>query len=437
LAKAPRLSVEAKPIGLDQECLHGLKLHSMKNNRIWIVSEVYYPEETGTGYFITKIAERLAAEFSVKALCGQPGYASRGVRAPSRELHNGVDIIRCPATTLNKDVFIQRIINLVTISLSIFWMAVRSIKKGDLVVVVTNPPLLPYTTMLACRLRGARYIVRVDDVYPDMLVVAKLLSRQSALFRGVNWFTAQLYHGAERVIVLGQDMSRLAVGKMSRHGDRVQVIPTWADLDLVSPASKADNALLQELGLTRKFVVQWAGNMGHPHDVESLWEAMVRLQDDPEIHFLFVGSGYKRAWLASQVQSAGLRNVTLLGNRPRSDQQNFLNACDVSLSSYVKGMTGLGVPSRTYNILAAGKPILAIGEPDSELGCLINQEKVGWLVPPGDPDQLVQVIAWARNNPGQVAEMGQRGRRLVEAKYSSELIINQYLEMIRHVEESN
>jgi colanic acid biosynthesis glycosyl transferase WcaI len=177
--------------------------------------------------------------------------------------------------------------------------------------------------------------------------------------------------------------------------------------------------------------------MGLPHDIESLFDAMVKLKDFCEVHFLVIGFGYKRTWLESQAQHAGLNNVTFLGNRPRSDQQIFLNACDIALSSFVKGMSGIGVPSRMYNILAAGKPILAIGEPDSEIAFVIGEERVGWLVPPGQPDQIVRIILEARDNPTLLDEMGRRGRLAAEAKYSSTAVIGKYLEMFRGFDKSN
>ena len=407
------------------------KKHLLPSNRIWIVTEIYYPEETGSGYFVTKIAEALASEYDVKVLCAQASYSSRGIRSPWNERHNGVNIKRCRSTTLNKDRLIQRIVNLITISFSIFVTALLSFRKGDLVLVSTSPPLLPFIVMFACCLRRAKYIVRVDDVYPEMLVVAGLLNKRSAAFRIMNWLSTHLYHRAERIIVVGRDMRMRVLGKMSCHLDRVLVITNWAELDLISPTPKEKSQLLNELGLKKKYVVQWAGNMGHPHDVESLFDAVVKLKDYPDIHFLFIGSGYKRIWLERQAKSKGLKNVTFLGHRPRTDQQNFLNACDIALSSFIKGMSGIGVPSRTYNILAAGKPILAIGESDSELAFVLSEEKVGWLVPPGEPDRIVQVILQARNDPGLTAEMGRHGRIAVETKYTFNFVINKYIGLIK------
>jgi colanic acid biosynthesis glycosyl transferase WcaI len=400
---------------------------------VWIVSELYYPEETSTGHFMTDIAEGLAKVFIVRALCARPSYSQRGRRVPSREIHNRVDIRRCFSTTLNKDILAFRIANLLTISISIFVAALINFREGDCVLVVTNPPLLPYVTMLACRLRRAKCVIRVDDVYPDILVATGILKKKSIPYLILDYFTRKLYSGAERIIVLGRDMEGLVSRKMSCHQDRIHMITNWADLDLISPASKKDNILLNELGLTEKFIVQWAGNMGHPHEVNSLLEAMIRLRENLEIHFLFIGSGYKRMWLESKVEHQALNNATFLGNRPRTEQQNFLNACDIAVSSLISGMVGISVPSRTYNILAAGKPILAIGEPDSELGLLLSEENLGWVVPPGSPERIVDRILEVYAKPGLLAEMGRHARIVVEAKYSSESGIKSYIGLIKGI----
>ncbi len=102
-------------------------------NTIWVVSELYYPEETSTGHYMTKIAEGLGKEFSVHVLCAQPSYSRHGIRAPVREFYNGVDIIRCPSTTLNKDHLFFKLINLMTISISIFIAGLIKISGKEIV----------------------------------------------------------------------------------------------------------------------------------------------------------------------------------------------------------------------------------------------------------------------------------------------------------------
>lgn len=401
------------------------------SNRVWVVSELYYPEETSTGHFMTRIAEGLARSQPVSVLCSQPTYAAREVRAPRRETHNGVEIERCAGTRLNKNVLPLRIINLLTISASIYVKCLLRLRRGDKVVVVTNPPLLPFLVSLACRLRGAKCVLRIDDVYPEALVAMGVASPGSLAVRVMHRATRWLYRGVARIVVLGRDMQRLARAKLSDSGERVVVIPNWADLEEVAPRPKCENALLRELGLSDKFVVQCAGNMGRAQGIENMFAAAELLRDRDDIRFLFIGSGAKRPWMESEVESKQLSNITLVGQRPRSDQINFLNACDVAIASLVPGMVGVSVPSRMYNIMAAGKPVIAVTEPGSEFARVVEEESIGWIVPPNDPEKLAEAILDAASDPARLSGMYERARAAAEAKYSEECAVRAYAELLR------
>lgn len=398
-----------------------------KSTRILVFSELYYPEETGTGYFMTKIAEGLSADFSVMAVCAQPTYSMRGTRAPAREMHNGVSIRRYFSTTFNKDRLVLRLVNILSICLSSFFLALRLIRSSDLVLVVTSPPLLPFVILLASKLKGAKFVLRIDDVYPDMLNVAGMLRTGSFTYRVLAKLNLYLYRGAEHLIVLGRDMHSLVLRKLgNQRRDRVHIIPNWAEIDRISPCPREDNSLLKELRLENKFVVQYAGNMGYPHDIESLVGAAKILSKNSKIHFLFIGSGVKREWLEGQIKTCDLSNITLLNPRPRSDQNNFLNAGDIIVSALVKGMWGISVPSRAYNIMAAGKPIIAMGDENSELALIIQEKKVGWIVPPGRVSVFVNAVLEAERNPERLTAMGRRARLLVEKGYSREHVVGLY-----------
>jgi len=401
--------------------------------KLWAISEVYYPEDTGTGYYLTGVAEGLASHFDVHVLCSQPTYAARGSLAPWRETYRNVHIERCPGTTLNKDVLILRLANVLTISLSLFLRALQRIRRSDVVIVVTNPPLLPFVIATACRLRGAKCILRVDDVYPEALTATGLARPGSIAVRALSWMTKRLYQRVDQIVVLGRDMEQLARGKLGRSAQRIAVIPNWADVNLVAPTAKTNSVLLHELGLTDKFIVQCAGNMGRVQGVETMLKAAELMTDEENVHFLFIGAGAERRWMESEVQRKQLHNVTLLDQRPRSDQPNFLNACDVAMVSLLPGMTGAGVPSRLYNIMAAGKPVIAITSPDSEVSLVVQEEQIGWGVPPDQPEKLAEVIRKAKVDPEALPMMGKRARAVAEAKYSPDRIISTYSELIKDV----
>ena len=405
--------------------------------RLWIVSELYYPEDTSTGYFLTRIAEGLAQHYPVSVLCSQPTYSERGIRAPVREKRNGVNIQRCPGTTFNKDNLLFRLINLATISFSIFFMAVSQVSRHDYVLVVTNPPLLPFGITVACWLRGAKCLLLIHDVYPEALIASGMLRSGAFFARALQWLVKRLYCRVDRIIVLGRDMEKLVARKLEYSRQEIAIIPNWGDSDEIAPSPRTQNALLHELGLTDKFIIQFSGNMGRTHGLETLLESARRLRNTENIHFLFIGSGAKKRWLKETVETNGLQNVTILPRRPRSDLSNSLNACDVAIISFVPGMAGISVPSRMYNILAAGKPIIAVADHDSELALVVQEEQVGWVVPPGQSDRIVEVILEARANPDRLAEMGRRARAVAENKYSFQHVIEMYYALIRGLDDDS
>lgn len=396
--------------------------------RLFVLSELYYPEETSTGYFVTRIAEGLAQVLPTTAICSQPTYSRRGTRAKREETRHGVLILRSRSTVLDKNVFVLRLLNFATTSLSIFATALRRIRRNDIVLVVTNPPLLPFMAAIACRLRGARLVLLIHDVYPDVMVAAGLMGASSAPRRMWDALTRRLYAFAHRIIVLGRDMETRVCGKLERIADRVLVIGHWADLDEVVPLPRESNPLLRTLGLESKFVVQYAGNIGRTHDIEVLVEAAEALAADySDVHFLFIGSGAKKDWLVQQVRVRGLTNVTVLDSVPRSDLTVMLNACDVAVISFVKGMAGVSVASRMYNILAAGRPIIAVADEDSELALVVREEAVGWQVSSHCPRAVVDAVLAARADPQARLKMGRRSRKAAEEKYSFAGVLEAYI----------
>jgi glycosyltransferase involved in cell wall biosynthesis len=398
--------------------------------RIWIVSELYYPELTSTGYFLTGIAEGLASKYDVSVLCGQPTYWVRGVRAPVRETRNGVDVLRCRATTLDKDKLIFRIINLFTVSISISVAAMFRIKRGDVVIAVTNPPLIPYLIALVCRLKGSRFILLIHDVYPDVLMRLGILSPQSFFAHLMNRASRWLYSRASRIIVLGRDMQKLVCAKLNSGRERIVIATNWGDTEAIVPQSFTENQLLDKLNLKQHFVVQYCGNIGRTHGMNNIANAAEAIASDPEFHFLVIGWGAMRRWLVQQKKERQLENLTILDPLPQMELCDGLNACNVAIITFSSGMAGISVPSRMYNVLAAGKPLLAVCDDDSELAAVVREEGIGWVVPPGRADLIVATLYDAKSNPERLRSMGERARKASEAKYNSDYVLQIYESII-------
>ena len=398
---------------------------------VWVISEVFAPDETATAHYMTGIAERLATSMPVRVLCVQPTYTRRGTRAPWEEIRNGVRIRRCWSTTLDKNKIVARLLNIVTIAGSIAFTALRRIRRGDLALVVTNPPVLPLLIQIACLLKGAQCVVRIDDIYSEMMVASGMLSKSSLRYRFMVTCSRWLYRKAGAIVVLGRDMQELVVQRAALPSGKVTVIPNWSDNREVQPSSRETNPLLQELGLSGKFVVQCAGNLGRVQAIETLVEAAAKLKEHPRIHFLFIGAGTKKGWIERQKQERGLDNITVLSPRPRNEQSIFLNACDIATTALTNGMWGAAVPSRLYNILAAAKPVLVVGDPRSEAALVVQENRIGWVASPGQVDHVAGAILAASQDPQRLREMGQTARKLAETKYDCASILQEYVEFTR------
>ncbi len=396
----------------------------MTRRRLWVASELYYPEETSTGYFLTQIAEGLADDYDVTVIAGRPGYDRLGTPVARRERHHGVAIRRLPGVGAGKDRLLRRGLNLIVFALAAFVFAARHLRRGDLALVVTNPPTLPFAILAAAKLRGAKTVLLVHDVYPNILAATKLVARTSLLYRILDRIFTGALRGCDRVVVLGRDMRDLLAAKLGDRAGRLAIIPNWGDVDLVTPATRDDNPLRAELGLVDRLVVQVSGNVGRTHDLDLVLDTAAAVVGDDRIRFLLVGQGGKLATIAAVLAARGLTNVVVLPRQPRDRLAAMLTCSDLTVIPFVGDMLGLSVPSRMYNVMAAGVPIAAAADPRSELAQVVVETGAGWVV--GPADDLAALVTRLATAPGAARVRGDAGRTAVEAHYTRETVIDRW-----------
>jgi len=402
--------------------------------RIWILTELYYPEQTSTGYFLTKIAEGLAEEYDIKVITGPlTNYFSDVEKVSQGEVKNNVEIFRCQGTSFDKNFLLGRLTNLITRSAAILWKSLFFCKCGDIILVVTNPPLLPFASLLVKWLKGCRIVLLIHDIYPEILVATGICKPSSLIVKIGHLANRLLYNQASRIISLGKDMSQLVQSKLAGDKNKICCIPNWAENEIVSPTDRANNILLQSLGVVNRFVILYAGNIGRTHGIEYLAEAAKLLDKSTNIHFIVIGFGAKKVWLEEYVEHQKLENINILPLRPASEKVISLNACDVALISFVPGMAGVSVPSRMYNQMAAGKPIIAITEDWSELAEVVREEEIGWVVQPGDAAALIHTIQFAADNPQLCAEMGAKAAFVAQTKYTFTQVDQSYKKLFKEL----
>jgi len=268
----------------------------------------------------------------------------------------------------------------------------------------------------------------VYDVFPENLVPAGLTKKTSLIYRMAircfNW----AYRAADEIIVIGRDMEEVVRQKV---GDecRITLIPNWVDVDAIRPQPKAENELIRTQGLQDRTVFLFAGNLGRVQGIENLLKA-IGMTTAKSAAFLFAGDGVLRPQIERFIREHSHKRVIHLGSFPMSKQQMFLNACDVALVTLDDSMYGLGVPSKSYFSMAAGKPLLLVADSRSEIGRVVQEERIGWIVPPNEPDALarqIDEICAMRS----LTEIASRARRAAERRFSEQVILGRYSHYFR------
>jgi glycosyltransferase involved in cell wall biosynthesis len=353
--------------------------------KVVIVSQHYPPDPSTTAAIMSEIAEHLAREHQVLVLSGTPGSLTNGTAPPCRpavvEIKN-----RIPA----KAALMRRAVAEAAFAIRAFVALVKRSKRGDAVITVTAPFMLPYAVAAAAKLRGARSALIMHDLYPDVLVMSGLLKQTSVVANAIRGVNALMFRVLDVVITIGRDTERLLLRYRGVTQDKMRFIPNWATLDRAVRPIEPGNAY--RCGLATRFLVGLSGNLGFTHDPEIVFEAARLLQEDPNIHFLLSGWGIGFDRLRQLQSEARLANVTLVDRVEDEQLEQFLSAANVWLIPYRKDVAGVSVPSRFYNLLAVGRPVILVSEPEAEAALTVRENNLGWVVRPGMAEDLAKAI---------------------------------------------
>lgn len=391
---------------------------------LWIITELFPPEETSTGYIMGEIANAMTQKYDVKVICGPAVYdsAKKQDEKHNTAIDNFIDVIRVNPIIENKSSKLSRMKKFLLMSWNLYSVAKVKIKKDDHVLMVTNPfPLIVLMGHLR-RHRSFTMNLLVHDVMPESLYTE--LNVPLCIYKVVLKVFNKAYASADQLIAIGRDMKEILEGKCSSysHKPRISIIENWSDVKSINPTGilKSD-----------KVVIQYAGNIGKSQGVGDFVE-LIHEADCKNVSFGIWGTGTTENAIKDKVKEYGMTDrITFHGSYLRSQQQEVLNSCDIALVRLVDGMYGLGVPSKTYNILAAGKPILYIGERNTEVWRLIEEYGNGVCFEPHDKKGLIKYLQHLSvEDKPLLADMGKVSRKLAEEKFSKATILDKFIELI-------
>jgi glycosyltransferase involved in cell wall biosynthesis len=366
--------------------------------RFLLINQFFPPDPAPTGQLLADVARALIQSgHSVKVVCSRASYgtadASGDHGLESAEIH------RVGGAPFGRDV-LSRLVSYACF----FLAAVRHSVLGtrpDVVLTLTTPPLLSLTGTLAKCIRGSRHVIWEMDLYPDVAVALGDFSPRGPLDRAVGALADLSRRRADRIIALGPCMrDRLAARGVSL--SKIAVAQNWVDGSRISPRPFPQFSPL---------VLLYSGNLGRAHDTATIGDAIRALNDPERFQFIFAGGGSGRAKLEALCRSCQSANTQFLTYRERDALADHLGGCHIGLVAQAASTCGVVVPSKTYALMAAGRPFLFIGPRDATPALLIDTYKCGWRIEPGDATGLVALLELLARSPHLVQEAGDRGRK--------------------------
>ena len=386
--------------------------------RLLVLNQYYEPGIEATGRLLAQLCADLASDFDVTVVTGTLPKARAG-----RMTLDGVSVIRVRSTTFARRRLALRALNYATFLVQALRAGLAQ-ERPDVVLAMTDPPVIGAVAALVARRFRAPLVVVSQDVFPE---TAERLGRiQNGLVLGLLRTLVKMYlRRADRVVAIGETMRGRLIAKGAPPGN-VVVIPNWADTRALSPAPRR-NAWAAQNGLDEGFVVMHSGNVGNAQDLDSLIRAATMLDD---VTVAIVGDGVRRSELEALARDLGADNVRFLPYQPRETLSESLASADVHVVGLAHGLAGYVVPSRLYGILAVARPVIVAADADSEPAQLVERIGCGIAVPPGNPELLAQAILRARQGELDLEAMARRGRAYVEAEADRAKATARYRELL-------
>ena len=371
--------------------------------RMLFINQFFWPDSSATSQQLTDLVTGLAARGEeIEVLCGASGgYAAAAGSAPPRAT---VHRVKAAPFTRGK---LGRVISYLSFYVSAFARGL-TLRRADVVVSMTTPPLISLLGTCIQRLRGSRHFIWEQDIYPDIAVDLQHIRQGSLLHRVTGALADWSRRHADGIVVLGECMRDRLVSRGVPPG-KIHIAEHWANSASITPMPRP--------GDPNELVLLYSGNLGLAHDLDTILDTIRALRDDARFRFLFVGTGGRRKALTEFCEAHAIRSVELRPFVDRDKLSEGLAAGDIGLVTQQESACGSVVPSKVYGILAAGRPLLYIGPASATPARIIRRHGCGWHFACGDVEGVTSMLQHLASNRDLVTEAGTRARQALLSFY--------------------
>ena len=341
---------------------------------ITICTQYVNSMSNSTGYMRHKLIFFLEKNHNVKTISTDSDRTdANNLIVKSHELNRG---------------FFSRLLGLIMISISLTEKVVKNVHSDEVIITGTNPIIFLLLMPILKRTKRLKWVLLVHDVYPFNLFVAQSIKNRS-LRNFLEYIFKKIYDSADQIVVIGRDM-KTRLSNLTQTD--IDVIQNWISADDVEVIERENSTILKSINWTSDFIVfQFFGNMGRLQDIQNILTA-ISLVKAKNARFLFIGEGSNSDLVCDYISKYSPKNLVYFGSLDMAEKSQGLAACDVAMVSLDKEMLGLGVPSKSYFSLAAGKPILAIMDSDSEIALTVKEHGLGWCCAAANPELLASMM---------------------------------------------
>jgi len=399
-----------------------------------LLSQWYIPEPDIKVHLLGK--GLVARGHQVTSITGFPNYPQGRIypgfhqRLWQWEHRDGVRVLRLPLYPDHSHSAVRRILNYVSFAASASLMGPVLCGAADVMWVYHPPLTVGIPAWWISLLRHIPFVYEIQDMWPETVVASGMMSSE-LVAKWLGGLAQFVYRRAAAITVISPGFKRNLVAK-GVPPEKIHVIPNWADEDIYKPVPP-DPGLAVQHGLSGRFNIIYAGNMGTAQALSNVIEAADLLRDLPQIQFVFIGDGVEEPALRRRAHERGLENVRFLGRQPAAEMPRFYALADALLVHLKRDpLFEITIPSKTLAYLACGRPILAAVSGDA--ADVVRDAGAGVVCYPEDPEALAAAVRKLyKMSPSEREAMGQAGRAAYLANYTRQVLLNRYEELLTEV----
>lgn len=393
--------------------------------KIIVISEFILPEQNSTGYFWHKIIQKIAQSAITDNISV---VAPVDNQLNSNHFEKNVVLNLFHSSNYNKSNLISRIWGQIKQTYLFYKNTKGNLDADTKVVSGTNPLFLMVLMAILKIFKPFKWYLLVHDVFPQNLVPAGILKKNSIIFKFLNSIFNIVYMQADHIIVIGRDMEKVLREK--KYKKEITVIPNWVDFGEIELLDKNDSPFIKKLNWENDIVFQFFGNIGRVQGIDHLLQA-IHLVKNPQAKFLFIGGGSAIDLVNNYINSNQNvnDNIAYIGELSSSQRSLGLSSCDIAIVTLAEGMFGLGVPSKAYFSMAANRPILAIMDKDAEVACMVKEYHIGWVESSNQAQQLALLIDEICEK--KLVTNMVSSRTTLEKYYHQDILLEKFMRVLR------